>query len=103
MLAEAEPPEALRMLRAGYVDVALVFRHYQAGADAGAAQRGRGGTRGRLLLDEPVHLVTGRPPRRRTGRRTTPGGAPAAAAAHGDLAAYASTAGSLAASGAAAT
>src|SRR6266568_5102544 len=26
-LAEAEPPEALRMLRAGYVDVALVFRH----------------------------------------------------------------------------
>src|ERR1700734_4124290 len=30
-LAEAEPPEALRMLRAGYVDVALVFRHYQDG------------------------------------------------------------------------
>ena len=26
-LTEAEPPEALRMLRAGYVDVALVFRH----------------------------------------------------------------------------
>src|SRR6266536_2487103 len=26
-LAEAEPPEALRMLRAGYVDAALVFRH----------------------------------------------------------------------------
>src|SRR5260370_919813 len=26
-LAEAEPPEALRMLRAGYVDVALVFRY----------------------------------------------------------------------------
>src|SRR6202050_3517840 len=25
-LTEAEPPEALRMLRAGYVDVALVFR-----------------------------------------------------------------------------
>src|SRR5216684_1768280 len=32
-LAEAEPPEALRMLRAGYVDVALVFRHYQEAAD----------------------------------------------------------------------
>ena len=29
MLTEAEPPEALRMLRAGYVDVALVFQHYQ--------------------------------------------------------------------------
>ena len=26
-LTEAEPPEALRMLRAGYVDVAVVFRH----------------------------------------------------------------------------
>jgi DNA-binding transcriptional LysR family regulator len=26
-LTEAEPPEALRMLRAGYVDIALVFRH----------------------------------------------------------------------------
>ena len=34
-LAEAEPPEALHMLRAGYVDVALVFRHYQDGAAAG--------------------------------------------------------------------
>jgi DNA-binding transcriptional LysR family regulator len=26
-LTEAEPPEAMRMLRAGYVDVALIFRH----------------------------------------------------------------------------
>src|SRR5499427_2403817 len=26
-LTEAEPPEALRMLRAGYVDVAMVFRY----------------------------------------------------------------------------
>jgi len=34
-LAEAEPPEALRMLRAGYADVALVFRHYQDGVAAG--------------------------------------------------------------------
>ena len=113
-LTEAEPPEALRMLRAGYVDVALVFRHAQrqapaeadpagvfpagafpaeafpAGTDpavadgpAGAARpetgglagtagtgagdpfpgaptaaRGEDGTRGRLVLDEPVHLVT---------------------------------------------
>ena len=35
-LTEAEPPEALRMLRAGYVDVALVFRYSPdaRGADA---------------------------------------------------------------------
>jgi DNA-binding transcriptional LysR family regulator len=35
-LTEAEPPEALRMLRAGYVDVALVFRHE---ADDGGTRR----------------------------------------------------------------
>jgi DNA-binding transcriptional LysR family regulator len=58
MLAEAEPPEALRMLRAGYVDVALVFRHYQEGADPGPPGTDEEGARGRLLLDEPVHLVT---------------------------------------------
>ena len=60
MLAEAEPPEALRMLRAGYVDVALVFRHYQEGADPGPPGADEDGARGRLLLDEPVHLVTRR-------------------------------------------
>src|SRR5215469_13403367 len=27
-LTEAEPPEAMRMLRAGYVEVALVFRYH---------------------------------------------------------------------------
>jgi len=37
-LTEAEPPEAVRMLRAGYVDVALVFRHE-------SADGGRTGTR----------------------------------------------------------
>jgi DNA-binding transcriptional LysR family regulator len=58
MLAEAEPPEALRMLRAGYVDVALVFRHYQADADPQPPGADEEGARGRLLLDEPVHLVT---------------------------------------------
>ncbi len=57
-LAEAEPPEALRMLRAGYVDVALVFRHYQQDADPQAPGSDEEGARGRLLLDEPVHLVT---------------------------------------------
>ena len=61
MLAEAEPPEALRMLRAGYVDVALVFRHYQQDADPGPPGAAEEGARGRLLLDEPVHMVTQAP------------------------------------------
>jgi DNA-binding transcriptional LysR family regulator len=86
-LTEAEPPEALRMLRAGYVDVALVFRYSPEvpGADGPDAKdqealkavgnpaarpgmslpgdEGGGiditeGLRERLLLDEQVHLVT---------------------------------------------
>jgi DNA-binding transcriptional LysR family regulator len=58
MLTEAEPPEALRMLRAGYVDVALVFRHYQQDIDSAPPVPADEGTRGRLLLDEPIFLVT---------------------------------------------
>jgi DNA-binding transcriptional LysR family regulator len=89
-LTEAEPPEALRMLRAGYVDVALVFRYFPDdsgpddaadpaadsgaghGAAHGAAVFGTSGyakdedggvditegLRERLILDEPIHLVT---------------------------------------------
>jgi DNA-binding transcriptional LysR family regulator len=93
-LTEAEPPEALRMLRAGYVDVALVFRYLpdDSGPDApvsgegpegpaavhggvgghqntafgtsGFAEDENGGIditeglRERLILDEPIHLVT---------------------------------------------
>jgi DNA-binding transcriptional LysR family regulator len=71
MLAEAEPPEALRMLRAGYVDVALVFRHYQEDADPEPPAAEEEGARGMLLLDEPVHLVT-------PARRGTPAGQAAA-------------------------
>jgi DNA-binding transcriptional LysR family regulator len=71
-LTEAEPPEALRMLRAGYVDVALVFRYSAEtpGSDGGFVP-GFGpdededngidlaeGLRELLLLTEPVHLVT---------------------------------------------
>jgi DNA-binding transcriptional LysR family regulator len=44
-LAEAEPPEALRMLRAGYVDVALVFRHTQDGLAAAPPSDIEDGTR----------------------------------------------------------
>ena len=58
MLTEAEPPEALRMLRAGYVDVAVVFQHYQQDLDPAPPEPADEGTRGVLLLDEPIHLVT---------------------------------------------
>jgi DNA-binding transcriptional LysR family regulator len=61
MLTEAEPPEALRMLRAGYVDVAVVFRHYQQDAGDPPPQPADEGTSGVLLLDEAVHLVTPAP------------------------------------------
>ncbi|MGD0063659.1 MAG: LysR family transcriptional regulator [Streptosporangiaceae bacterium] len=91
-LTEAEPPEALRMLRAGYVDMALVFRYSPEPAGAAGVTGAAGaagleelgevgevgevvpgglrlaadedevdtaeGLRERLLLDEPVHLVT---------------------------------------------
>jgi DNA-binding transcriptional LysR family regulator len=56
LLAEAEPQTALRLLRGGRADVALVFRYLRGGTPtAGADEEG---TRARLLLDEPVHLVT---------------------------------------------
>lgn len=90
-LTEAEPPEALRMLRAGYVDVALVFRYTPdgPGADmpdpaeptlaASAGEEGNGiditeGLRERLLLQEQVLLVTS---------------AQSAAEPHADLSGYA--------------
>jgi DNA-binding transcriptional LysR family regulator len=57
LLAEAEPQGALRMLRAGRVDVALVFSYLQHGKAVGPEDEE--GIRARLLLDEPVHLVTG--------------------------------------------
>jgi DNA-binding transcriptional LysR family regulator len=74
-LTEAEPPEAVRMLRAGYVDVALVFRHEAADAGrpgsrdaaAGPAKAGQGDgpapvaerdhLREQVLLSEAVHLI----------------------------------------------
>jgi DNA-binding transcriptional LysR family regulator len=94
MLTEAEPPEALRMLRAGYVDVALVFRHYQEAAGDSPTGDGDEGARGTLLLDEPVHLITAAaawrpapgPPARHSPRADT--GQPAETRP-ADLAAYA--------------
>jgi DNA-binding transcriptional LysR family regulator len=69
-LTEAEPPEALRMLKAGYVDVALIFRHEAAeGGRAQATQRqldtdedrplgeDQDNLREDVLLSEPVHLI----------------------------------------------
>jgi DNA-binding transcriptional LysR family regulator len=84
MLTEAEPPEALRMLRAGYVDVALIFQHYQQDTDPAPPSAGENGTRGRLVLDEPVHLVTAQ----RAGKRDGPD-APPDGPAEADLAAFA--------------
>jgi len=56
-LTEAEPPEALRMLRAGYVDVALIFRH-EPEADANPAAAGENAdVREQVLLTEPVELI----------------------------------------------
>src|SRR5215472_1117594 len=60
LLAQAEPPEAMQMLRAGQVDVALVVRHMQDGTPVGPPTSADG-ARTRLILDEQVHLVT-RPP-----------------------------------------
>ena len=56
-LTEAEPPEAMRMLRAGYVEVALVFRYHDTEASPPPAADDEG-ARGVLLLDEPVQLIT---------------------------------------------
>ena len=55
-LTEAEPPEALRMLRAGYVDVALVFRHDPEVPEAVPAGDSSD-LREQVLLEEPVHLI----------------------------------------------
>jgi DNA-binding transcriptional LysR family regulator len=57
-LSEAEPPEALRMLRAGYVDIALIFRHEPEGEGTdGLPAQDKGDLREQVLLDEPVHLI----------------------------------------------
>jgi DNA-binding transcriptional LysR family regulator len=101
-LAEAEPPEALRMLRAGYVDVALVFRHYQDGETVSPPGDLDEGTRSRLLLDDPIHLVTRAAP---ADALTRPGSKPMSyrCPAVRSWPTMPGTAGSAAVSGAAAT
>jgi DNA-binding transcriptional LysR family regulator len=56
-LTEAEPPEALRMLRAGYVDVALIFRHEPEGDADLPAVGDSSDVREQVLLTEPVELI----------------------------------------------
>jgi molybdate transport repressor ModE-like protein len=50
-LTETEPPDALRMLRAGYVDVAVIFRYDDTAPEDD-------GIRLTHLLDDPSYLVT---------------------------------------------
>jgi DNA-binding transcriptional LysR family regulator len=68
-LIQAEPPDALRMLRVGEVDVALVFRYLDADArhddvspgaqiDGTAGMPDGGDVHYRPVLDEPVYLIT---------------------------------------------
>src|SRR5262245_44617946 len=71
-LTEAEPPEAVRMLRAGYVALALIVRPHRErdgpgargapgdGAAAGAPRtpgQDQGDLREQVLLSEPVYLI----------------------------------------------
>lgn len=58
LLAETEPPVALRMLRGGRVDVALIFRYLQDGTSVSSASEEEEGMRARLVVEEPVHLIT---------------------------------------------
>jgi DNA-binding transcriptional LysR family regulator len=58
LLIEAEPQAALHLLRSGQVNAALVFRYLRDGAPAATGADEEEGTRSRLLLDEPVHLVS---------------------------------------------
>jgi DNA-binding transcriptional LysR family regulator len=56
-LTEAEPPEAMRMLRAGYVDVALIFRHEPENAAAETPAPPDRDLREQVLLEEHVHVI----------------------------------------------
>jgi DNA-binding transcriptional LysR family regulator len=64
-LSQADQPAGLRMLRRGEADVALLGRYRLAGREepaADAAGRAEDGFRLRLVLDEPVYLITAMSP-----------------------------------------
>src|SRR5205809_5161673 len=83
LLTEAEEPEAMRMLRAGQVDVELVARHMQDGTLIGPPTDTEG-ARARLILDEQVHLVTRPQPGSVHGSGAQPGAAQPGAAQPGN-------------------
>ena len=58
LMAEADPQTSLRLLRGGRADVALVFRYLRDGTPVVASKEEEEGARVRLLLDEPVHLIS---------------------------------------------
>lgn len=63
-LVQAEPGRALRMLRAGETDIALIFRYLRDGAEPESMLVEPRGPRGdddsniRVVLDEPVYLIS---------------------------------------------
>src|ERR687896_2009057 len=54
-LIEAEPPEAVRMLRAGHIDVAVIFRYDDIVPEDDGIEMHR-------LLEDPTYLVAAEPP-----------------------------------------
>jgi molybdate transport repressor ModE-like protein len=54
-LTEAEPPEAVRMLRAGHIDVAVIFRYDDSVPEDDGIEMHR-------LLEDPTYLVAAEPP-----------------------------------------
>jgi len=58
LMTEAEPQTALHLLRGGRADLALVFRYLRDGTPIAASKEEEEGARVRLLLDEPVHLIS---------------------------------------------
>lgn len=68
-LSQAEPGQALRMLRAGETDIALIFRYLRDGAEPESmlveprgpepkSPRDEGDSNFRIVLDEPVYLIS---------------------------------------------
>jgi DNA-binding transcriptional LysR family regulator len=58
LLTQAEPAEALRMLRTSQVDVALTYRYVRRAGEPDPPPDCDDGIRRQLILDEPVYLIT---------------------------------------------